>query len=194
VLREGFLGIEPHFELWRYFFAISLVNKRDGSTVPIGCAGIHLHEPRAREYMAIATMKSNKGWHLHWFYVKNVDAAPLPLFTGRTIVVAPPEWSWGPVDKEKKRVAPLMSTIVHLKGHGLHGAGVIGTYHSRRVAPLMARVLPLFGMAARVQLEGTTLAPRHTPKLGDPSAHSGGAGGARCDLPGRGSPADVTRH
>jgi hypothetical protein len=28
MLCEGFMGIEPHFELWRYFFAVSLVNKR----------------------------------------------------------------------------------------------------------------------------------------------------------------------
>jgi hypothetical protein len=41
--------------------------------------------------MAIATMKSNKGWHSWWFYVKNVDADPLPLFIGRTIAKAPPE-------------------------------------------------------------------------------------------------------
>jgi hypothetical protein len=46
-LCEGFLGIEPHFELWTYFFAISLVKKRDGSTALIGCTGIHLHGPRA---------------------------------------------------------------------------------------------------------------------------------------------------
>jgi hypothetical protein len=27
-LCEGYLGIEPHFELWRYFFSISLHKKR----------------------------------------------------------------------------------------------------------------------------------------------------------------------
>jgi hypothetical protein len=47
VLCEGFLGIKPHFKLWRYFFAISLVKKRDGSTPLIGCAEIHLRGPRA---------------------------------------------------------------------------------------------------------------------------------------------------
>ena len=29
VMCEGYLGIEPHFELWRYFFAISLHRKKD---------------------------------------------------------------------------------------------------------------------------------------------------------------------
>jgi hypothetical protein len=92
---------------------------------------------------------------LRWFYIKNHDAAPLPLFTGRTIVAAPSVWSWGPVDKEKKRLAPLLGTIAYLKGHDLCDADVIGAYHSRWVAPLMARALLLYGMAPGVRLEGT---------------------------------------
>ena len=27
---EGYLGIEPHFELWRYFFSVSLIKKERG--------------------------------------------------------------------------------------------------------------------------------------------------------------------
>jgi hypothetical protein len=135
-----------------------LVKKKDGSTPLTGCAGIHLYGPRAQEYVAIATTKSNKGWHSWWFYIKNYDAAPLPVFTDRTIVAALPAWSWGPGDKEKKRLALLLGAIVHLKGHGLCGVGLIRTYHSRRVAPLMACMLPLFGMASEMRLEGTALA------------------------------------
>ena len=42
---EGYLGIEPHFELWRYFFSISLVKKKERgqeTLVPMGCTYIHL--------------------------------------------------------------------------------------------------------------------------------------------------------
>ena len=45
MLCEGYLGIEPHFELWRYFFSVSLIKKKDKDReilVPMGCAGIHL--------------------------------------------------------------------------------------------------------------------------------------------------------
>ena len=28
-LSEGFLGINPHFDLWRYFFAVNLQKKRE---------------------------------------------------------------------------------------------------------------------------------------------------------------------
>jgi hypothetical protein len=62
------------------------------------------------------------------------------------------------VDKEKKRLALLLGTIMYLKGNSLGSAGVIRTYHSRRVATLMARALPLYGMVSGVWLEGTVLA------------------------------------
>ena len=42
---KGYLGIEPHFKLWRYFFSISLIKKKErgrDTSVPMGCAGIHL--------------------------------------------------------------------------------------------------------------------------------------------------------
>ena len=45
VLCEGYLGIEPHFELWWYFFFVSLHKKRDRARdllVPMRCVGIHL--------------------------------------------------------------------------------------------------------------------------------------------------------
>ena len=42
---EGYLGIKQHFELWRYFFAISLHRMKDKGgeiSVLMGCVGIHL--------------------------------------------------------------------------------------------------------------------------------------------------------
>jgi hypothetical protein len=45
-LCEGYLGIKPQFELWRYFFSISLLKKREKNRpnllVPMRCVGIHL--------------------------------------------------------------------------------------------------------------------------------------------------------
>ena len=40
----------------------------------------------------------------------------------------------------------LLEAITFLKTHDLRRASVIGGYHVRRVAPLMARILPLYGM------------------------------------------------
>jgi hypothetical protein len=47
-LYEGYLGIEPHFELWKYFFAVELQRKKmekkksANLAVPMGCASIRL--------------------------------------------------------------------------------------------------------------------------------------------------------
>nr|TKW07288.1 hypothetical protein SEVIR_7G301209v2 [Setaria viridis] len=164
-LCEGFLGIAPNFSLWKYFFTVSLYQKTEkrGSQqrsppVPIGCAGIHLRHTRSKEYMAMKTSASHKGWHNQWFYVKNYSYSPLPGFTGRTIDVAPEVWAYGPVDKEKKRIFDLLQAIERLKRSGLTGAGVIGAYHARRVAPLMLRIRPLAAMTSDAPTEGTVLA------------------------------------
>ena len=67
-LCEGFLGISPHFDLWRYFFAITLQKKREKSGrqelhMPMGCAGIQLRNNWVSEYQPMRLSTSNKGWH-----------------------------------------------------------------------------------------------------------------------------------
>ena len=94
--------------------------------------------------------RSNKRWHSHWFYLKDDPAAPLPVFSEHMVEEVPSSWPWGAPIKEKKRMYDLLEAIAFLKTHGLHGDGVIGGYHARRVAPLMARVLPLYGMTPSV--------------------------------------------
>ena len=45
-LCEGFLGISPHFDLWRYLFAVNLLKRRFEKQelhASVGCVGIHLH-------------------------------------------------------------------------------------------------------------------------------------------------------
>ena len=78
--------------------------------------------------------------------MKNDPATPSLVFSMRLIEEVPSSWPWGPPIKEKKRMRDLLEAIAFLKTHGLRGASVIGGYHARRVAPLMMRVLPLYGM------------------------------------------------
>ena len=78
-LCEGFLGISPHFDLWWYFFAVTLLKKwekKQELNVPMGCAGIQLRNNHVNEYPSMRLSTSNKGWHSHWFYVKNDVATP----------------------------------------------------------------------------------------------------------------------
>jgi len=48
-LCEGFLGINPHFDLWWYLFTINLMKRQVGKQdlhAPVGCASIHLRNTR----------------------------------------------------------------------------------------------------------------------------------------------------
>ena len=106
-LCEGFLGISPHFDLWQYLFAVTLLKKRVGKQeliMPMGCASIHLRNNRANDYPLMRLSTSNKGWHSQWFYVKNDVAAPLPVYSGCLIEEVPGSWKWGVLDKDKKKI------------------------------------------------------------------------------------------
>jgi hypothetical protein len=56
---------------------------------------------------------------------------------------------------------------VLLKRHGYNATGVIGAYHARRVAPLMARALSLYQMTPAMSLDGMVLSwePLHNSKI-----------------------------
>jgi len=165
-LCEGFLGIDPHFDLWRYFFSVSLSKRKIGGKevdAPMGCASIHLRHTRSKGYPYMRLATSNKGWHSQWFYVRDDVSATLPKYTGRLIVDAPASWGWGVQTKDKKHISDLLSALHALKGRGVKGSGIIGAYHARRVAPLMARVLPLHRMTPGMSFEGTVLVDEALP-------------------------------
>ena len=70
----------------------------------MGCADIHLRNNQVGEYPSMRLSTSNKGWHSHWFYLKNA-AAPLLEFTRRLIKEALDSWrKWGVLEKDKKKI------------------------------------------------------------------------------------------
>ena len=116
--------------------------------MPMGCAGIQLRNNQVSEYSSMRLLTSNKGWHLHCFYVKNDTVAPLPEFTDRLIEEVSDSWrKWGVLEKDKKRIQDHLTAIRILKERGVKGSGIIGAYHTWRVVPLMRRALPLHMMA-----------------------------------------------
>ena len=107
---------------------------------------------------------SNKGWHSQWFYLKIDAATPLPEFTERLIEEALEWWrKWGVLEKDKKKIRDHIATIHILKESGLKGSDIIRAYHTRRVAPLMMRALPLYAMAPEASFDGTALAEGALP-------------------------------
>ena len=106
---------------------------------------------------------SNKGWHSQWFYIKGDVATPLPTFSRCIIEEVPKSWKWGVPDKDKKKIKDHLAALQILKERGVKGSGIIDAYHMRRVAPLMARTLPLHLMAPGASLVGMALAEEVLP-------------------------------
>ena len=63
----------------------------------------------------------------------------------------------GVPDKDKKKIQDHLTALQILKERGMKGSGIMGAYHTRRVAPLMSRALPLYLMAPKASLDGTAL-------------------------------------
>src|SRR5436190_8854464 len=83
-LCEAYLGIEPHFALFRHLFQVTTWQKT-GSVV-VGGASIQLRHSRAAKYVSLPLRDSLKDWHCRWFYISNPNPA-LPVYIGRPMAL-----------------------------------------------------------------------------------------------------------
>jgi hypothetical protein len=130
---EAFLGIKPHWILFRKFFR---VKPQPSATNPrvVGGAGIQLREDAAEQYLAYKLVGSNTDW---WFYITNHHLG-LPMPSGRQ-----PRhrewWNTEPTMQEGIQLPELPARIKVLREAALRAEHVAFSFMKRRVQPLMAR-------------------------------------------------------
>ena len=76
-------------------------------------------------------------------------------------------WRYGPIRKEQKMLGDLLKALTILKCHDLRGTGVIGAYHIRRQALLMACALLMYQMTPDSALEGTVTVTGEALNIGE---------------------------
>nr|AAO66567.1 putative gypsy-type retrotransposon protein [Oryza sativa Japonica Group] len=76
---EAFLGIRPHFALFRHIFFLKPQPNKSKPCI-VGGAGFQLRGTLSQKYFSMPSKTSNKGWHANWFYVQNPEPA-LPEYT-----------------------------------------------------------------------------------------------------------------
>jgi hypothetical protein len=69
-LCEAFLGILPHFGLWKYLYHCRL-GMAGGQHQLVGGASLEMRRGRKTDYLDIPLKDSIKGWRLEWFIVEN---------------------------------------------------------------------------------------------------------------------------
>jgi hypothetical protein len=82
---EGYLGIDPHWDLWTHFFSSELFasptgERRVHAAVRAGGCILQLRQSRVSQYIPVVLASSNKGWQRRWFYLRNDDER-LPSFS-----------------------------------------------------------------------------------------------------------------
>jgi hypothetical protein len=161
VVCEGFLGIDPHWDLWTHLFSAELFalttgEKKVRTAVQAGGCTLQLRQARAQQYIPAILVSSNKGWQRQWFYLQNDDGR-LPSFSQRVVTAPGSNWRYGATRERQERLQPLLEALQELRDGGLTTAGVVAAIHCRRVLPLAERRLPLSEMMPGVDLEGSQM-------------------------------------
>jgi hypothetical protein len=138
-LCECFLGIEPHWVLWRRIFAVRhLLRYQTG--------GFSCQVRTDMPYFNLQTPENNPGWRTKWFYGKDKSSAGedfgLEEFWATTILRPRVSWRHELSDEEMKITEPLMEKIQQLRAtpkKELSGVQLIQTFIEHRVQPLAAQ-------------------------------------------------------
>jgi hypothetical protein len=141
-LCETFLGILPHFGLWKYLYHC-WPRMAGGQHQLVGGASLELCHWRKAEYLDIPLKDSTKGWRLEWFIVEN-HCKSLPPRSGRQPDVRTPSWIESPTPSEITEAKVLLAEVFLLKGRCLTAEAVVADFVFKNIWPLKDRAYPAY--------------------------------------------------
>jgi hypothetical protein len=141
-LCEAFLGVLPHFGLWKYLYHCR-PGMAGGQHQLVGGASLEMHRGRKTEYLEIPLKDSMKGWRLEWFIVEN-HGKSLPPRSGRQPDVCTPSWTESPTDQEVAEAGALLAEVGLLKKRGLTAEAVVADFVFKNIQPLKDRAYPAY--------------------------------------------------
>jgi hypothetical protein len=134
---EAYLGISPHFLLWRYLFCVKSTGKRSGS---VGVVMFSLRSGLKAEWIDIDLPDNTTGWRLEWFYI--VDQLPgLPCRTGHKPVKMN-KWDLGLSSRDLEDLKGVLELVNDMKKRGMTGVVVTKSFCRRMIQPIKDRVHP----------------------------------------------------
>jgi hypothetical protein len=132
---EAYLGISPHFLLWRYLFCVKSTGKRSG---PVGAVMFTLRSGLKAEWIDTDLPDNTAGWRSEWFYI--VDQLPgLPRRTGHKPVKIN-EWDFGLSSCDLEDLKGVLELINDMKRLGVTGAAIARLFSRRMIQPIKNRV------------------------------------------------------
>ena len=149
-LCEAFLGIKPHFELFRFLF--HLKPQLDSYILDVvGGAGLQLRQRKDRVYIPYSLSNKVIEWKHKWFYIKNQWECFPMIIPGPPIQW--PEWNMKPVDESQ--VPELLEQIVILRQNNLTREVIMFNWMRRRIQSLQARETLVSSIKEQLTHQGT---------------------------------------
>jgi hypothetical protein len=148
-LCESFLGIKPHFLLWKSLLwlrpSVALTKKPE-----LGGAVVSIHAES--QYLEFSMAASVQGWRKKWFYIKDrkvssSDQYGIAPFDASKEVKKLASWDSPPTEAEMEEIKPLPTHIQELKsgrGGALSGTQLMAFFLQRRIQPLQHRLSKLW--------------------------------------------------
>ena len=137
VLCECFLGVHPHWGLWRFLFSV----KRTCKTYAQG--GINIQAKGEVSYFNLEKMDSVQGWRKKCFYIQDQPIVDqqlgLPPFDLTARVKKGHAWKNAVDDAEAAEVKALYQRVLDLKTtprREVSGLHLIATFVKRCIQPL----------------------------------------------------------
>jgi hypothetical protein len=154
-LCETFLGIDPHWVLWKNLFRLHR-NASKNEVHDLGGAIISVRSES--QYLKFEMADSVQTWRENWFYIKDKKSsesdkyglAPFDAAKGLTKLKS---WNSLPSDDEVEAIQLLLAQILELKNaaqKGLNGTQFIVFFLQHRIQPLQARVSKLWSYSGVV--------------------------------------------
>jgi hypothetical protein len=130
---EAFLGIGPHWDLFRFLFRVKPQPTSKKLSI-VGGAGIQLPQQAGDKYLSYKFPSNLPGWKNHWFYTEN--HAPQLLAKSNNPPVVRPEWNIELSRGDMDQVEELLDIIEAHKMTRVTGAFVMFSFFKRRVQPI----------------------------------------------------------
>jgi hypothetical protein len=141
-LCEAFLGVLPHFGMWKFLYHCR-PGMAGGQHQLVGGASLEMHRGRKTDYLDIPLKDSIKGWCLKWFIVEN-HGNSLPPWSGRQPEVRTPSWTESPTDQEVAEAGALLAEVGLLKERGLTTEAMVADFVFKNIQPLKDRAHPAY--------------------------------------------------
>jgi hypothetical protein len=136
-LCEAYLGILPHFGLWKYLYHCR-PGMAGGQHQLVGGASLEMRHGRRMEYLDIPLKDSIKRMALRVVHYGKPWQVPPPR-SGRQPDVRAPSWIESPTDLETTEAKVLLAEICLLKERGLTAEAVVADYVFKNIQPLKDR-------------------------------------------------------